>query len=283
MKLAVSVALLLSLGPTRAGWGRELGGLIVNAQDGRPVQGAEENTEQAGPGQKGEKKPLTNDDVMSMVKAGLAENTIVLAIQHSLTVFDTSPQALISLHAQGVPQPVLDAMLAAGSQKPTSPAGPVVPTPTQVPAKAPDLHTIRKIFLKTEWLDDDAETARKVIAIQKHTCLQVVETPAAADAILAWALEGLSGGALELRSKDGKVLWSKVGALPHPSRRSSKLLGVRSRRAPSLIFTSHGWERHPLGALRQTGFRRSNSNPFRARTCSLDPSRSHRRVRPDRR
>ena len=67
-------------------------------------------------------------------------------------------------------------MLAAGSQKPIPPTGPVVPTPTQVPAKTPDLHTIRKIFLKTEWLDDDAETARKAIAIQKHTCLQIVET-----------------------------------------------------------------------------------------------------------
>ncbi len=225
MKLAVSVALLLSLGPTRAGWGRELGGLIVNAQDGRPVQGAEENTEQAGPGQKGEKKPLTNDDVMSMVKAGLAENTIVLAIQHSLTVFDTSPQALISLHAQGVPQPVLDAMLAAGSQKPTSPAGPVVPTPTQVPAKAPDLHTIRKIFLKTEWLDDDAETARKVIAIQKHTCLQLVETAEAADATLRWTPEAFTGGALELRSKDGQVLWTKVGGWTTPLKALKQALG----------------------------------------------------------
>ena len=78
MKLAVSVALLLSLGPTRAGWGRELGGLIVKAQDGGLVQGAGENTEQPGQGQKGEKKPLTNDDVISMVKAGLAENTIRL-------------------------------------------------------------------------------------------------------------------------------------------------------------------------------------------------------------
>jgi hypothetical protein len=225
MRLAVVVVLLLSLGPARAGLGRELGGLIVNAQGEGPVRGAEENSEQSGHGQKGEKKPLTNDDVINMVKAGLAENTIVLAIQHSSTVFDTSPQALISLHAQGVPQTVLDAMLTAGSQKPTPPAGPAVPTPTKVEASPPDLHTIRKIFLETEWVDDDAETARKVIAIQKHTCLRVVETREAADATLTWLPESFTGGALELQSKDGQVLWSKVGSFTTPLKALKQALG----------------------------------------------------------
>jgi hypothetical protein len=64
-------------------------------------------------------KPLTNADVVSMVKAGLEESTIVLAIQHGATEFDTAPQALITLKNQGVPQKVLDAMLT-----PTLPGGP---------------------------------------------------------------------------------------------------------------------------------------------------------------
>jgi hypothetical protein len=221
----VCVVLLLSLCPVRAGFGREFGGLIVNAQDAGPVRGAGENTEQTGHGQKGEKKPLTNDDVISMVKAGLAKNTIILAIQHSSTAFDTSPQALISLHTQGVPQAVLDAMLTAGSQKPTPPAGPAVQTPTQVKARTPDMHTIRKIFLETEWADDDVDTARKVIALQRHTCLQVVETAGAADATLTWSPEAFTGGALELRSKDGRVLWSKVGSFTIPLKALKQALG----------------------------------------------------------
>ena len=64
-------------------------------------------------------KPLTNADVVGMVKAGLEESTIVLAIQRGATGFDTAPQTLISLKNQGVPKKVLDAMLT-----PTLPAGP---------------------------------------------------------------------------------------------------------------------------------------------------------------
>ena len=39
--------------------------------------------------------PITNADVISMTKAGLAEQTIVLAISQGLSDFDTSPQALV--------------------------------------------------------------------------------------------------------------------------------------------------------------------------------------------
>jgi hypothetical protein len=78
----------------------------------------------SGQAEKSEKKPLTNADVVSMVKAGLGESTIVLAIQHSASDFDTSPQALIALKNQGVSQKVLDAMLTAGSER--KPAASVV-------------------------------------------------------------------------------------------------------------------------------------------------------------
>lgn len=61
-----------------------------------------------------QKKTLTNADVIAMVKAGLPENTVVLAIQQGPTEFDTSPQALIQLKNQGVSPKVLDAMLQAG-------------------------------------------------------------------------------------------------------------------------------------------------------------------------
>lgn len=56
-------------------------------------------------------KAITNADVVEMVKAGLPENTIVLAIQQSQTNFDTSPQSLIQLKKQGVSQKILETML----------------------------------------------------------------------------------------------------------------------------------------------------------------------------
>ncbi|MGA9627960.1 MAG: hypothetical protein WBL65_06765 [Bryobacteraceae bacterium] len=67
-------------------------------------------------------KPLVNADIVKMVKAGLAENTIVLAIQNKPSSFDTSPEELIRLKEQGVSQVVLNAMLNASNPAPAAPA-----------------------------------------------------------------------------------------------------------------------------------------------------------------
>lgn len=57
--------------------------------------------------------PMTNSDVLSMVKSGLGEQTIVLAIKQGNVKFDTSPQSLIELKKEGVGESVLNAMIAA--------------------------------------------------------------------------------------------------------------------------------------------------------------------------
>ena len=79
--------------------------------------------------------------------------------------------------------------------------------------------------METNWEDDDNVNARKAISVQKHTCLQVVETEGAADAILAWSVEAFTGGALELRSKDGQVLWYRVGSFTTPLKALKEALG----------------------------------------------------------
>lgn len=61
-----------------------------------------------------EKKPLSNNDVVQMVKAGLAEAVILSAIQSSPAGYDTSPAALIELNKQGVTAKIQEAMLGAG-------------------------------------------------------------------------------------------------------------------------------------------------------------------------
>lgn len=57
------------------------------------------------------KNTMTNADVVEMVKAGLPESTIVLAIQQSDPNFDTSVKGLIELSKQGVSQKIMDAIL----------------------------------------------------------------------------------------------------------------------------------------------------------------------------
>jgi hypothetical protein len=78
-----------------------------------------------------QKKPITNPDIVAMVKAGLPESTIVVAIQQSPANFDTSPQALIELKTQGVTPKIIETMLQAGA--PTTTAQPVPQPQTNNP------------------------------------------------------------------------------------------------------------------------------------------------------
>ena len=78
-----------------------------------------------------EKKLLANADVVGMVKAGLAESTIVLAIERSSCTFDTSPPALIELKNQGASPAVIEAMLRA-EEPPHAPSGQPSTTQGQV-------------------------------------------------------------------------------------------------------------------------------------------------------
>lgn len=83
------------------------------------------------------KKPLTNGDIIQMVKAGFTEQTIMDAIKANNTAFDTSVQGLLALKKAGVSQNLIDAMLAAEAHK-KAPASGTAPskTPSQS-AKTP--------------------------------------------------------------------------------------------------------------------------------------------------
>jgi hypothetical protein len=60
--------------------------------------------------------PLTNSDVVKMVKSGLPASVIANAIQANQTNFDVSANGLIALQKAGVPQNVMDAMISASSK-----------------------------------------------------------------------------------------------------------------------------------------------------------------------
>jgi hypothetical protein len=56
-------------------------------------------------------EPMSNADVVKMVKANLPEKTIILAIQSAPPGFDTSADALIALSTAKVPNAIVDAMI----------------------------------------------------------------------------------------------------------------------------------------------------------------------------
>ena len=68
-------------------------------------------------------KPLTNDDVVEMSRAGVPESTIILAIEKTPAKFDVSTAGILALHAAGITEPVLNQMLrAARPQKQSGPS-----------------------------------------------------------------------------------------------------------------------------------------------------------------
>jgi len=79
-------------------------------------------------------KPLTNDDVIAMVKGGLPETTVISAINAQDSNFDVSATALIKLKQQGVNSKIMDAMLAAANKKHSAVPAPPAAAPAAAPA-----------------------------------------------------------------------------------------------------------------------------------------------------
>lgn len=74
----------------------------------RPAQGT------GGPAE----RPLTNDDVIAMVKADLGDDLVIAKIQQAPSeALDVSTEALVRLKSSGVSRAVLDAMLRRASQR----------------------------------------------------------------------------------------------------------------------------------------------------------------------
>lgn len=61
-------------------------------------------------------KPLTNGDVVAMVKEGLPEDVIISSMSAQDTSFDVSAAALLALKKQGVSSKIMDAMLLASKE-----------------------------------------------------------------------------------------------------------------------------------------------------------------------
>ena len=84
---------------------------------------------------------LTNDSVISMVKAGLGEELVLSKIRSSPAQYDLSTDGIIKLKSAGVTDKIIQAMMAAGSAAPApAPAPSAAPAPT--PAAPPGLPSV---------------------------------------------------------------------------------------------------------------------------------------------
>jgi hypothetical protein len=99
-------------------------------------------------------EPLRNADILRLHKAGVPASVIVAKITTSSTEFDVTSDALITLTAAGVPEPVLTAMLAAS--KPPEAATTATPPSAPLPATAshrPDMLVWKQECARNQWPD----------------------------------------------------------------------------------------------------------------------------------
>ena len=71
--------------------------------------------------------PMTNDDVIKMVKGGLNDTTVMQAVDSAEPGFDTSPDGLVKLKQGGVSDAVIQRILARKSGTPVASATPAPP------------------------------------------------------------------------------------------------------------------------------------------------------------
>jgi hypothetical protein len=71
----------------------------------------------------GSQKPLTNDDIVTMVQAGLPPAVVIEKIKSSPTAFDTSTDALVSLKKAGISGDIIRIMVNPSAVE-TMPSGP---------------------------------------------------------------------------------------------------------------------------------------------------------------
>ena len=81
-------------------------------------------------------KPLTNDSIVKMVKAGLSDDVIVTTINASPGAYDTTPDGLIALKQAGVSDKVIAAIVA---RSPASAPGSAAPSAPDTSAPAAPL------------------------------------------------------------------------------------------------------------------------------------------------
>lgn len=129
-----------------------------------------------------QESPLTNDDVVAMLKAGLSADVVAAKIKTSPTKFDTSPAALQRLKEASVSDVVLLAML----------GGSTSPVPARGVDGLPEYGTVDELIGKTKvFVVADSTNSRKMIAntIERGKRFEVVNSPDEAEFTLIYTVE----------------------------------------------------------------------------------------------
>jgi hypothetical protein len=167
---------------------------------------------------------LTNDGVVKMVKAGLPESVIVQKIRTSERKFDTSTDALIKLKGAGVPDKIIEAMMApaAGAATAATSPPPAAPATSAAPIIAhvvgSDQKPLKSIVGSMETrVEPFSGTRQEVVLPDNRAQYRITEKEpvfASPNAELQWVLVRLKPGKRDRNlpmSSGGGGFWSYGG------------------------------------------------------------------------
>ncbi len=132
---------------------------------------------------------MTDADVVALQKAGLAPAVILAKIQAAPAAFDTSVKALGELHAEGVPQSVILAMI----EKPVAPPAPKLAALGTAPGNGKPVLYVADFRADCPWPDQPAQLQAETVAeLQRKDSLRfdVLTAPAGAPPAGSYRLEG---------------------------------------------------------------------------------------------
>ncbi len=172
-------------------------------------------------------RPLTNEDVLSMVKKKMPESVIVSAIKNSPGEYETSTNELIRLNAAGVTEGELNAMIAAAHK--SSDAQPANA------GEAVEAKSISKSRMPKVWLVE-GEASRE-LALEKTQLAQTKNKPSsmkslAGDSAMTQALQAGVGtaswdAATHMNSALGGTAVQQAGSM---------LSGMLAHRVPTVTY-----------------------------------------------
>ena len=176
-------------------------------------------------------QPLTNADVVKMVKSGLPASVISNAIQANDTDFDVSANGLIALQKAGVPQTVMDAMISASSKKRSSSAASSAAPPAAAATSAA-LPNGGQLAVTV------AQGGKSVVLPLEKT--QLAQTKAKASSLGALATDSAVNQAFQVGVNEAAwQAWSHgggYGTYSGVSAGASVMSGIMGHRKPSVTY-----------------------------------------------
>ncbi|SRR5579884_1648856 len=178
-------------------------------------------------------KPMTNDDVIALVRSHQPESVIISLIQSTPNTFDTSAKEIIRLGKAGVTENELNAMIAAsrnpssGAATPASSAGPSADASSAIPASKSHMP---KVYVLTGGSPQELPLEKTQLAETKTKPASLKSL--AADAAVTQGLQtAVNTVAMEAASRTNSAIGgSMVGQA------GGIFSGIMSHRAPSVTY-----------------------------------------------